>query len=76
MRLHVGVLGVEQLLGAVAREVLDDIGEFAAAVIAFPGITFRVLVGENAAGRLEHRFGGEVFAGDQFQAGILPVDSC
>src|ERR1700733_16018818 len=29
VRLHVGVLGAEQLLGAVASEVLDDVGELA-----------------------------------------------
>jgi len=38
------------LLGTVARQVLDDIGVFASAIIAAAGITFGVLVGENAAG--------------------------
>ena len=32
--LHVGVLGAEELFGAVAGEVLDDVGEFASAVVA------------------------------------------
>ncbi len=55
MRLHVGILGAEELLGALARQVLDDIGEFAAAVVALARIAFRVLIGEDAAGGFEHR---------------------
>ncbi len=34
MRLHVGVFGAEKLLGAVARQVLDHVGELASAVVA------------------------------------------
>ena len=56
MRLHVGVLGAEELLGAIARQVLHDIGEFAAAVVALAGIALGVLVGEDAAGGFQHRF--------------------
>ena len=73
MRLHVGVLGAEQLLGAVARQVLDDVGELAAAVIALAGIAFGVLVGEDAAGGFEDRFGSEILAGDQFQLRVLAL---
>ena len=50
VRLHVGVLGAEELLGALARQVLDDVGELAAAVVALARIAFGVLVGEHAAG--------------------------
>ena len=71
--LHVGVLGVEELFGAVAGEVLDDVGEFAAAVVALAGVAFGVLVGEDAAGGFEDGFGGEIFAGDQFEAGVLAI---
>src|SRR5712691_5121011 len=35
VRLHVGVLGVEQLFGAVAGQVLDYIGVLTTAVVAF-----------------------------------------
>ncbi len=34
VRLHVGVLGSEELFGAVAGEVFDDVGVFAAAIVA------------------------------------------
>ena len=73
VRLHVDVFGAEELLGAVARQVLDDVGEFAAAVVALAGIAFGVLVGEDAAGGFEHRFGGEVLAGDQLELGVLAL---
>src|SRR5512147_152990 len=33
MRLHVGVLSAEKSFGAIARKVLDDVGELASAVI-------------------------------------------
>ena len=34
MRLHVGVLGAEQRLGAIDRQRFDDVDELAAAVVA------------------------------------------
>ena len=73
MRLHVGIFGMEQLLRAIARQILHHVGMFAAAVIPLAGITFGVLVGEHAAGRFEHRLGGEIFARNQFQPRVLPL---
>ena len=46
MRLHVGVVGAEELLRAVDRELLGDVDELAAAVVALAGVAFGVLVGE------------------------------
>ena len=37
VRLHVGVLGAEELLGAVDGELLDHVDELAAAVVALAG---------------------------------------
>ena len=71
VRLHVGMLGAEELLGAVAGQVLDDVGELAAAVVALAGIAFRVFIGEDGAGGLEHGAGDEVLAGDHLQAFVL-----
>ena len=73
VRLHIGVFGAEEFLGALAREVLDDVGEFAAAVVALARIAFGILVGEDADGGFQHGFGGEVLARDQFQLGILAL---
>ena len=47
VRLHVGVFGSEELLGAIAGEVLDHVGEFASAVVTLAGIALGVLVGED-----------------------------
>ena len=71
MRLHVGMLGAKKLLGAVARQVLDDIGKLAAAVIAFAGISFGILIGKHRASCFEHGFADEVFRGNQFQSFVL-----
>ncbi len=71
MRLDVDVLGAEEFFRALAGQVLDDVGVFAAAVVALTGIAFGVLVGEDAAGGFEHGFGGEVLAGDQFELTVL-----
>ena len=48
VRLHVGVAGAEQLLDAVDGQLLDDVDELAAAVVALAGIALGVLVGELA----------------------------
>jgi hypothetical protein len=72
-RLHVGVLGAEQRLGTLDRELLDAVGELLAAVVAAPWVTFRVLVGEHAAvGRVDLR--ERVILGwDQLDAFALPL---
>ena len=48
VRLDVGVLGAEQRLRAVDRELLDDVDELAAAVVALARIALGVLVGQHA----------------------------
>ena len=60
VRLHVGVLGAEELLRAVDRKLLGLVDEFAAAVIALRAVAFGVLIRQHRAHRFEHRFGDEV----------------
>ena len=55
VRLHVGVLGAEELLAPVAGEVLGVVDHVVAAVVALGRIALGVLVGEHRALRLEHR---------------------
>ena len=74
VRLHVGELGAEQLLGAVDRELLDDVDELAAAVVAAARIPLGVLVREHAAGGLHHGRARVVLAGDHLQAVGLALD--
>ena len=55
VRLHVGVLGAEQLPDALERQLLGDVDELAAAVVALARQALGVLVGHHRAQRLEHR---------------------
>ena len=54
MRLHVRVLGAEQLLGPVDGQLLGHVDELAAAVVAPARVALGVLVGEDGALGLEH----------------------
>ena len=73
VRLHVGVLGAEERLGARDRRALDDVDELAAAVVAPARIAFGVLVGEDRAGGLEHGAADEVLRRDQLEAAVLAL---
>ena len=70
MRLHVGEGAVEQALGAVDGELLDDVDILAAAVIAPARIAFGIFVGEQRTGGLEH--GCETM----FSEAISSISSC
>ena len=76
--MYVGILGAEQGLEPVDRQLLDDIDVLAAPVVALAWIAFGVLVGQLCALRLHHRWRGVVLAGDQldvlFLAGVLERD--
>ena len=52
--LDVRVLGAEQGLGSVDRELLGDVDMLAAAVVPLAGIALGVLVGQHGALALEH----------------------
>ena len=71
VRLHVGVLGAEELLGTVDRELLDLVDELAAAVPAFARVTLGILVGQHAALGLQDRRVGEVLRGDELNVALL-----
>ena len=72
VRLHVHVLGAEQSLGAIDRQLLDRIDILAAAIPAFLRITFGVFVRQHAALRFHHRAAGEIFRRDQLDVFALP----
>ena len=69
--LHVHVVRPEELLGASDGQVLHDIGELAAAVVAAARVALRVLVREGGAERVEHGFGDEVLRGDHLELASL-----
>ena len=74
VRLDVRVLGAEELLRAVDRELLDLVDDLAAAVVPLAGIALRVLVRRRRADRLEDRRPGEVLRGDQLDLVALPLE--
>ena len=71
VRLDVRVLGAEQRLGAVDRELLGDVDPLAAAVVAPSGVALGVLVREHRALAFEHRARDEVLRGDHLQRALL-----
>ncbi len=74
MRLDVRVLGAEERLRAVDRELLDLVDDLAPAVVAPPRIALRVLVRRDAADRLEHRRPREVLGRDELDLAALPLE--
>ena len=74
VRLHVGMLGVEERLGTFDRERLDPIDVLAAAVVALSWVPLGVLVVEQRAERLQNRRAGDVLGGNQFQGVLLALE--
>ena len=71
MRLHVRVVGAEQLAGALPRQLLGRVHGQATRVPALPRIPFRVLVHQHAAGGKAHGAGRGVLRGDEVDLRIL-----
>ena len=72
--LNVGEPAVEQLAGALDRQLLRDVDELAAAVIAPARIAFRVFVGQHRALRLEHRARDDILRGDELDLVALAAE--
>ena len=68
VRLDIGVIGAEEILAALDREILGLVNLGAAAVVAAAGIALGILIGQGRAERREHAWAGEILAGDQLQA--------
>ena len=73
VRLHVGVLGPEQLLESVDRQLFDLVHDVAATVVALTRQSFGVLVGERRADRFHDRRRHEILAGDELEPIALPL---
>jgi len=71
VRLHVDVLGAEQLLCPRDRQLLGHVHVLAATVVALARVALGVLVGEHRALAVEDRLGNEVLRGDHLQRGLL-----
>ena len=73
MGLHIRELAAEHLLGTFDGECLDLVVELAAPVIAGPGVALGVLIRQAGAHRGHHGGRSVVFAGDEFQRGLLTL---
>ena len=62
------------LLGALDGQVLGDVDELAAAVVALARIALGVLVGQHRALRLQHGAGDDVLRGDQLDLVALAAE--
>jgi len=62
--LDVGVFRAEQLRRAVDCQLLDLVGELAAAIVALAGIALGVLVRQGASLRVDDSLAGVVLTGD------------
>ena len=71
MWLHIDMLGLKELFGAFASQILNYVSKLAAAVIAFPGIPFCVLVCENASRRFQYGLADEIFRSNQLKSFML-----
>ncbi len=71
--LDVGVIGPEQLFGALDGQLLDLVDVLAAAVVTLARVALCVLVGQAAALRLHHAFAGVVLRGDQLDMVFLTL---
>ena len=71
MGLDVGVVGMEELLGALNGEGFNLVHVFVATVVALAWVAFAVFVGEDGAHGFQNLGGDVVFAGDEFKAVAL-----
>ncbi len=67
VRLHVCMLGAEELTAAIERERFSNVDPFAPAVVALSGISLGVLVGHHAAHRFANRPACVVLRRDQLE---------
>ncbi len=74
VRLHVHVLGAEQLLRPLDGQLLRRIDVLAPAVPTGIRIALGVLVRQHGALRLQHGEAGKVLAGDQLDILVLALD--
>ena len=74
MRLHVGIIAVEQRLGTVDGQLLGLIDMLAAAVVTPSRIALGIFIGENGVLHRHHPRAGIVLGRYQFHMFLLAAD--
>jgi hypothetical protein len=72
--LHIGEAAVEQAAGALDGQLLGNVDELAAAVIAALRVALGVLVRQHRALCLEHRAGDDVLGGNELDLVLLAAE--
>ncbi len=65
MGLNIDIIGAEQGLATLDRQILNNIHIFAAPVVTFTRITLRILVGHDATLSLENGLADKILRSDQ-----------
>ncbi|MNC22806.1 hypothetical protein D3C75_708130 [compost metagenome] len=73
MRLDIGMISAEQLLGTVTGKVLYDIDIFTAAIVAFARITFSIFIRKNRTHRFHYSFTDDILRSNKLNVGTLTV---
>ena len=73
MRLHIGMVGAKQLLGAINRQLFHLIGKFLSAIVSTTGKALGILVGEDRPRRFHDGSRGVVLGGNQPDVLGLPA---
>ena len=73
MGLHIDVLSPKELLRPIASQIFDHVHMLAPAIIAAARIPLGILIGQHAADGLHYGHAGVIFAGNHFQAILLPL---
>ncbi|MNN49902.1 hypothetical protein D3C81_1644570 [compost metagenome] len=71
MRLDIGMISAEQLLGTVTGKVLYDIDIFTAAIVAFARITFSIFIRKNRTHRFHYSFTDDILRSNKLNVGTL-----
>jgi hypothetical protein len=74
------MIAAEDLLGAIASEVLNNVSVFATAIVAAAGVSLGIFVGKDRTGCLKDSFRDKVLAGNHLKPLVLAeglvVKSC
>ncbi|MNI48833.1 hypothetical protein D3C73_1034170 [compost metagenome] len=71
VRLHIGMIGTEELLGTVTGQILHDIHIFTTAIIPFARIAFGIFIREHRTHRFHYSFADDILRGNKLNIGTL-----
>ena len=73
MGLYIGIVGIEEVFGAVDGKLLRNVDILAAAIVSFPGISLGIFVGQAGAHGFQYLVADKVFRCNQLESAGLSV---